>query len=77
MRENAIRELHLGHKESLQLSFVSRGPDYHDKEEGVRKRERREFSILLFFINTLQDTSVVDNTVSSSRLRTASVTMVS
>lgn len=40
--------------------------------------ERRERSFLFFsYFIILQDTSVVVNTVSSSRLRTASVTMVS
>lgn len=47
-----------------------------ETERRGTERVKEELSILLCFI-ILQDTSVVDNTVSSSRLRTASVTMVS
>lgn len=73
-RGNAIRELHSGYRETLQLCFVSRGADYQDKRG--RRTQRGKFTILMCFI-TSEDTSVVDSTVSSSRLRTASVTMVS
>lgn len=41
------------------------------------EREKEESVSILLYVVILRDTSVVDSTVSSSRLRTASVTMVS